>query len=114
MIKENLQEVQEVCRNKHLDLGEAILMINRNYGYGSWDAIPDAKKDELKTFFINNWFRCYQILEPEKHVQIMAMDTAEASVYQAFYNSNGERKGPIGRYPDKQQKEIVQHWSAAI
>jgi len=83
-----LNEIQDICKNKYLDLGEALLMLNKSFGY-IWDTIPFGKMDEIKQWFINNWFRNYQILEPEKHEQIMKMESPDARQYQDFYNSQG-------------------------
>jgi len=89
MLKENLIELQNVCRKKHLDLGESLLIMNRTYGW-TWETAPDKELETLKQFFIHNWFHCFAILEPERHEQILVMKTQEADQYREFLNTHGE------------------------
>jgi hypothetical protein len=95
----NLKEIQDFCRNRYIDLGEALIMLRKTFNY-LWDTIPFGKMDEVKQWFENNWFRSFAILEPEKHQEIMQMQSQEARHYQAFYNSNGVNRGPMGNYPE--------------
>ena len=53
--------------------GELLLMINKNYGYFKRD-IPWGRMDEIREWVINNAFRNYQILEPERHKILMQTD----------------------------------------
>jgi hypothetical protein len=65
-------------------------LIYRNFGY-TWETLPDSELSNMQQFFINNWFRTYEIFCPENHAVIMKMESAEAKQYQEFYNSKGER-----------------------
>jgi hypothetical protein len=97
-----------VIKGKHVDIGEAAMIMCRqfkeNYHLPSewvsglndhfptvWERIPDSALSELKEWWINNWYRTYSILEPQRHQQIMEMDSPEARQYQEWFNSKGER-----------------------
>jgi hypothetical protein len=53
--------------------GEISLMIAMNFKYYSRE-IPYGRSDEIKQWIINNAFRNYQILEPERHKEIIQSD----------------------------------------
>lgn len=111
---QRLKSIQLFCENKHVDLGEALIMINKTFGW-VWDTIPYCKLEEVKQWFENNWFRVHQILEPEKHAAILAMPGAQPGFYRDFHDSNGERRGPIAFYGIKHEAEkVAQHWSADL
>ena len=101
MFAQKLRDMQDFCRKKYLDLGEAVTMIQITFNY-IWGTIPYGKLDDIKQFLMNNWFRNYAILEPDRHQQIMAMTTPEALQYQEFYNSHGETGHKIMRNIDPQ------------
>jgi hypothetical protein len=90
MQSENLTILHSVCRNLHLPLGEAQNMLMKQFEY-NWDTLPDNRLDEMKLWFTNNWYRAFEVLEPEKHTTIMAMTSPEARQYQEWYNSQGEK-----------------------
>jgi hypothetical protein len=102
-----LREIQNYCKNRYVDLGEAVVLINKTFGY-IWDTIPFGKIDEILEWFQNNWFRGYAIMDSEKHVLIMSMNDPIAKLYQTFYSSNGSSRGPMGKInPPK----IEPHWT---
>lgn len=108
MNKENLIELFSVIKGKHVDIGEAAMIMCRQFqrqynlptewscGLNEnfptvWERIPDSALPELKEWWVNNWYRVYSILEPKKHQMIMEMTSPEARQYQEWFNSKGER-----------------------
>jgi len=108
MTKDNLYELFEVLKNKHIFIGEAAIIIQRNFqdefklpgkyvSYSTtetcdtiWEELPDNELDRLKEFFINNHFRFFAMLEPQRHDEIMKMQSQEGKQYQEHFNSHGE------------------------
>ena len=108
MIADNLKELFEVLKKKHVLIAEAAIIIVRQmsskYEMSTvyqgpmnepiptvWERLPDYALQEVKDWFINNWFRIYSILEPENHAQIMAMSGPQAQFYRDWFNSSGEK-----------------------
>ena len=108
MVKENLKELFEVLKKKHVSVGEAAIVIVRTMsekyslpnhwcgpinepGPTPWEALPDFALEELKEWFINNWYRVFSILEPIRHEQIMALPGPQAQQYRDWFNSAGEK-----------------------
>ena len=60
-----IHDLRMVCKSKHLDPGEALLMINNSFGYRFWGNIPYGQFDTVKTFLINNAENRLAIIDPE-------------------------------------------------
>jgi hypothetical protein len=90
MNAENLKDLLTVCHNKHVCTGETLLVINRMWGF-TFETLPDSRLEDTKTWMLNNWFRVYAVLEPERHEKIMTEDIPHAQAYRDFYNSAGQR-----------------------
>jgi hypothetical protein len=108
MEKEKLMELFSVIKKRHVDIGEAAMIICRHFrvryelpkewvsGLNEnfptvWERIPDSALEEQKEWWINNWFRVFALLQPVRHDQIMQMTSPDALQYQEWYNSHGEK-----------------------
>jgi hypothetical protein len=109
MEKENLKQLFAVIKSKHIDIGEALLVVYRTFEktynltkasficslnespVTVWELLPDSALESLKEWWINNWYRVYSILAPKRHNQIMQMTSPEAREYQEWFNSQGEK-----------------------
>jgi uncharacterized protein with HEPN domain len=86
--KAELSKIQNAIMDQLFDLGEMLLMINRNYGY-SWDNIPFGKMEEIKSWVRRNYFRKTQILSPEMHSALMESENNCGAVeYQDWFNKH--------------------------
>jgi hypothetical protein len=105
-----LKTIQDVCRERRICLGEAVIVIAKNFGY-IWDTIPFSKIGEIREFWINNWFRVFAILEPEKHAEFMISNNEGLLLYQSWYNSRDEMGNQTMRQAYSQAEKISEELS---
>jgi hypothetical protein len=72
--RRKIKSIQNAAYHRRVDFGVILVLINKTFGYHDWDIIPFGKIDEIRNWVINNWFREIQILYPERHAQLMAVE----------------------------------------
>jgi hypothetical protein len=107
MLKENIVQVLAVCKSHHIHPGEANQIVVKVFG-NTFENLPDNRLDEIKDWFAMNYYRAFEILEPEKHSAIMKMDSTEARKYKDFYYSRGA--GGKGIADKKQTEQLKKYW----
>jgi len=91
--KDELRKIQSAVTDQLYDIGEMLVMINRNYGY-SWETIPWGKMDEIKIWVRKNYFRRTQLLAPDLHHDLMTMENNQGAIeYKNWFNKHIENNG---------------------
>lgn len=68
----SLKKMQEAIVAAGVDLGEALLVIERNFpGVRFWTDIDIEIMPDIEMWFKNNWWRVYRVLEPDAHDKLM-------------------------------------------
>jgi hypothetical protein len=67
------RRVLAIADQHMLDYGEVLLVINRVYGM-IWDTIPFYKYTEVEQLINQNWYRFFEILNPQAHALLITSD----------------------------------------
>ena len=80
-----IKEIFEIAYSRFIDPGEVQILIARNFG--SLDKIDSSVFSEIKAWLINNWFRAYQLLNPETHAELMKPENQEGEIQAHHYKN---------------------------
>lgn len=71
-----------------LDCGEALLLINRQFGF-RWSTIPYGEMETIRDWLVKNHHHRLQLLDKDYHYTIMALENSpDAAEYQEWFNQH--------------------------